>query len=103
MTTTIDANKPNEEKGDFNGPFPLADWLKDDAFSDVDLDTGIVYQAPSLADARTQVWLVNMNSHEEPDVVKHFWYKVTATACEEKDGVRATWVTDPRGDNEGLK
>jgi hypothetical protein len=103
LTTYVDATKPNAAKGVFTGPFPLPDWLRDDAFSNVKLDSGIVYEAPSLDDARTQVWLVNMNSHEEPDVVKNFWYKVTATACEEEDGIHATWVTDPRGENEGLK
>jgi len=93
---------PVAAKGDFTGKLPH--WVKDDAFSVVDLSTGIVYQATSVDDARSQAWLVNMNSHDATEGVKSFWYKVTATACEEnKDGTRDAWVTDPRGDNEGLK
>jgi hypothetical protein len=101
LTTTIDDTKPNDQKGKFTGPFPLENWIRDDAFSDIDLDTGIVYQPASLDYARTQAWLVNMNSHEPPGL-KQFWYKVTATACAKNDeGTHDTWVTDPRGDNEG--
>lgn len=92
---------PEAEKGDFTGNLP--DWVRDDAFSGVDLSTGIVYQATTLNDARTQELLVNMNSHNASEGVKSFWYKVTATACiENKDGTRDIWVSDPRGDNEGL-
>ena len=93
-------NDPEAVKGDFNGPFPLDDWLKYDAFPAVDLDDGIVYEAP-WDKAATQVFLDNLNSHDAADGIKSFWYRVTVTACEEDEGVRETWVTDPRGDNKG--
>ena len=75
-------------------------WLKDDAFPGAKTD-GEVYNVP-VDSARTQAWLVNMNSHVATGTPKPFWYKVTATACEQnKDGTRDTWITDPRADNEG--
>jgi hypothetical protein len=89
-------------KGDFGGPFPLDNWLKYDAFPAVDLDDGIVYEAP-WNKAATQVFLENLNSHKAGDGIKSFWYRVTVTDCDEYDeGMRYTWVTDPRGDNKGL-
>ena len=93
-------------KGDFTGPFPLPGWLKENAFPDIDLDTGIVYEAGSLNVARSQEWITNLNDHENPieeaDVIKSFWYRVTVTACNaNQDGTHTAWVSDPRGDNEG--
>lgn len=94
---------PDGSKGDFNKT-PLADWIKYDAFSAVNLANGIVYEAP-WDKAATQVFLENLNSHNAELGVLPFWYRVTVTACndEDGDGVHETWVTDPRGDNEGLK
>ena len=95
-------------KGDFNGPFPLPPWLQENAFPTLDLDTGIVYKAPSLDVARTQEWVTNLNNHANPeneeDVTNRFWYRVTVTACaENEEGTHTIWVSDPRGDNEGSK
>jgi hypothetical protein len=102
LTTTPMEGQELEDKGVFDGDLP--DWIKDKAFPDVNTETGVVYEA-SLDDALTQVWLINMNSHDFDDGLKRFWYKVTATACEDDDGdgVHETWVTDPRGENEGTK
>jgi hypothetical protein len=110
LTTELAAptpDKPNdkEEHGDFiadhsNPTFALEDWLKYDAFPAVDLKTGVVFEA-TYDKAATQVFLDNLNSHTSDDI-KHFWYRVTVTGCEEVDGVRPVWVSDPRGDNKGL-
>ena len=98
LTTLGVGGSDEADKGVFTGPFPLANWLKDDAFPNVDLDTGIVYEA-ALADAGTQAWLINLNSHATSAGVFSFWYRVTATDC----AIPANeWVTDPRGDNEGI-
>lgn len=99
LTATSAGKDTKDDKGDFDRTPPLPAWLKD-AFPAINLDTGIVFEA-SLDVARTQAWVLNLNNHEnqpgEPTVIKSFWYKVTVTAC---DG-SATWVSDPRGDNEG--
>jgi hypothetical protein len=105
VTATAADEGTNVSKGDFTGPFPLTGWLVENAFPAVDPDTGIIYEA-SFDVARTQESVTNMNDHdnstEDPDVVKSFWYRVTVTACaENKDRTRTTWVSDPRGDNEG--
>jgi hypothetical protein len=96
LTATGAGGDAQAVKGDFT-VFPLPPWVENDAFPKVNLNTGIVYQA-ALADARTQAWLINMNSHDA-GAIKSFWYKVTATDCANP---ATTWVTDPRGDNEGL-
>jgi hypothetical protein len=97
LTATGEGGDPQAVKGDFT-VFPLPPWVENDAFPNVVLGTGIVYQA-ALADARTQAWLINMNSHDASAGVFSFWYKVTATDCA---NLANTWVTDPRGDNEGI-
>ena len=104
--TATAANKGlNDSKGDFSGPFPLTGWLVDNAFPAVNPDTGIIHEA-SWDVAQTQVVVTNLNDHDnrtaDPDVVNKFWYRITVTACaENKDGTHSTWVSDPRGDNEG--
>lgn len=94
-------------KGDFNGPFPLPLWLKENAFEALDLDTGIIYSATSPEFARTREMVSNLNNHESlanaTEFTRSFWYRVTVTACAENDGVHAVWVSDPRGDNEGRR
>jgi hypothetical protein len=74
----------------------LPSWLKHRAFTTLDRETGIAFEA-SPANAGTQLFLTNLNSHKKESVDKQFWYKVTVKNC---DGSQ-TWVTDPRGDNEG--
>lgn len=93
---------PDGSKGDFTKT-PLAPWIKYDAFSAVILETGYVYDGP-WDKAATQVYLENLNSHNNADLGElPFWYRVTVTACEAgEDGKHQTWVTDPRGDNKGL-
>ena len=105
VTATAADEGPNDSKGDFTGPFPLKGWLVDNAFPTVNPDTGIIYEA-SRNVARTQVFVTNFNDHDnsinDPDVINSFWYRVTVTACaKNKDGTDRTWVSDPRGDNEG--
>ena len=97
---------PEASKGVFSDQFPLPLWLKENAFPALDRATGVVYEAASLNVARTQEWITNLNSHlnakDAADETKSFWYRVTVTACaESKDGNHVTWVSDPRGDNEG--
>ena len=107
--TTYGADDSNEaKKGVFIeslGEKKLHPWLKKYAFPSVDLNTGIVFEA-SVETANAMVWLNNQNSqsHEDEgdDDKLSFWYRVTVTACTKNDeGKHATWVTEPRGDNEG--
>jgi len=97
LTASSDGDDPEAVKGEFTGNLP--DWVKQDAFPDVDQVSGIVYEA-DWDKASTQAWLVNLNSHKAADGVFPFWYKVTASDCDEDS--ETTWVTDPRGDNEGI-
>jgi len=86
----------NASKGDYT-VFPLDAWIKSEAFSAVDLNTGIVYEKDVNA-AANQVWLLNQNANDPAAGEKTFWYKVTATDCNTPAN---TWVTDPRGRNGG--
>jgi hypothetical protein len=96
LSTTAEGSVTDGSKGDFSPP--LAAWIKNYAFADVDLYTGVVYEA-SVNVARSQAWLINLNSHDASEGEKEFWYRVTATACGDSP---TTWVTDPRGNNEGM-
>jgi hypothetical protein len=72
-------------------------WLKSDAFTELNLKTGVVYSADTDK-ANNRLTLINLNNSDYVSgQFKSFWYKVTVTSC---DGSK-TWVTDPRGDNEG--
>jgi len=95
---TAQAESDRHAKGDFTGG--VDPWIKNSAFNSVNQRTGIVYQA-TWKDGWTQVALTNLNKHDAAEGVKQFWYKVTVTACAGGEGEHATWVTDPRGDNEG--
>jgi len=86
------------DKGTFVGHLPLPAWIKENAFPSVDRSTGIAYQA-DLQQARTQVFLANMNNHDASEGTKTFWYQVTVTDCDDES---KQWVTDPRGDNKGM-
>jgi len=97
ITTTGMGGDSEAEKGDYDRTNPLPVWAKTEAFTNVNRNTGIVYHA-TKDNAFTQVLLVNLNSSNEADGEKHFWYRVTATDCETPAN---TWVSDPRGDNEG--
>ena len=102
---TTKAKDDNQEKGDFNRTLKLDPWIKTNAFKDVILKTGIVYEAGS-DEASNQTTLFNKNDHKhdiEGDKNElSFWYRVTVTSCPKKDHPSKTWTTDPRGDNEGL-
>jgi hypothetical protein len=95
LSTTGSSDDSNSVRDKGNFDVQLASWLKITAFSDVDSE-GIVYER-SKDDAKTWVQLINWNSQKIEEGEKQFWYKVTVTSC---DGLQ-TWVTDPRGDNEG--
>lgn len=98
LTATGIAKGADADTGVFAPPMnnPAQQWLKNEAFPSLDMTTGILYEA-TLANAGTQAWMLNMNSNPA-GIVKSFWYKVTATKCGDP---ATTWVTDPRGDNEG--
>ena len=88
-------------KGDFDRTLKLDPWVKN-AFSHVELDTGIVYEA-QWDEAWAQTTLFNLNNHKhEIEGVRSFWYRVTVKSCPKKEHPSETWVVDPRGDNEGL-
>jgi len=98
LTTTGENDLPDDEKGNYS-VYPDA-WLREDAFPAVQAD-GVVYEE-LLANARTQAWLVNLNSHDASDGAKQFWYRITAKACaKNSNGMYDVWITDPRGDNRG--
>lgn len=99
-TEELITNQDNEQHSKGNFSAKLEPWLKKNAFKSVDLDTGFIYKA-ALEDGWTQVVLQNLNNHDAKYGVKQFWYEVSVTSCEIKNGVRGKWVTDPRGDNEG--
>lgn len=102
VTATAAKGSATDDKGDFNGSASLPAWLKENAFPEIDLETGVIYAAESWKTARTQEWITNLNDHlspsNVPDIIHSFWYKITVTAC---DDTGTTWVSDPRGDNEG--
>jgi hypothetical protein len=98
LTTTGAGNK-----GVFNdglGWVQPDKWLKENAFPSVDLTTGIAYEATDLDQARSLVFLSNMNNHDASEGTKTFWYRVTVSDCD-ADSDEGPWVSDPRGDNEG--
>lgn len=97
ITTKGIGDDPEAVKGDYDRTNPLPLWVKTDAFTNVNRTNGIVYLA-TKDNAFTQALLVNLNSHNEADGERHFWYRVTATDCETPAN---QWVSDPRGDNEG--
>jgi hypothetical protein len=102
LTTQEHGDDP--DKGIFDGDSGWATpdkWLKENAFPSVDLTTGIAYEikpADIEEMARTRVFLTNMNDHDAKEGTKTFWYKITVSQCDGKDG---PWVSDPRGDNKG--
>jgi len=102
---TTKAMDDSQEKGDFNRTLKLDTWVKMNAFNDVDLDTGIVYDA-QWDEAWAQTTLFNLNNHkheiEGDENELSFWYRVTVTSCPKKNHPSKTWIADPRGDNEGL-
>lgn len=97
--TSMDGNSPEATKGDFDGS-ELPAWLKNEAFSSVNLKTGIAYEAIPASTGQSQVVLRNTNNHDFKEGPRQFWYKVTVSDCKDKD---VTWATDPRGDNEGTR
>ena len=103
LTTT--ALEDNQAKGNFDRTLKLDPWVKMNAFDDVDLATGIVYDA-LWDEAWAQTTLFNLNNHtheiEGDENELSFWYKVTVTSCPKENHPSKTWVVDPRGDNEGL-
>ena len=102
---TTKAKDDSQAKGDFNRDEKLDKWVQKNAFNDVDLETGIVYDA-QWDEAWAQTTLVNLNNHkheiEGDENELSFWYRVTITSCPKENHPSKTWTTDPRGDNEGL-
>lgn len=93
---TSQDNSTANSKGDFTGG--VDPWLAQ-AFKSIDRNTGVIYQAEPENEFRwPQVIVENKNNHEATDGVMRFWYKVTVTDCDDNE---RTWITDPRGDNEG--
>jgi hypothetical protein len=86
------------EKGDFSD-LPLPEWLQKEAFSGVDLDSGVLYSA-SIDQGLSQIWLLNANANDSAAGVRTFWYRVTAQNCTTPAN---TWVSDPRGENTGSR
>jgi hypothetical protein len=95
-TTELKTEEKNNKraKGDFTKE--VDSWLKK-AFSSVDMQTGIIYEEEWPL-GWTQVVVENLNSHDAKKGMKSFWYQVTVTDCVDE---KNTWITDPRGDNEG--
>ncbi len=89
-------------KGDFSGinaGNPLPDWVKDKAFPELELNTGIAYFEADVNDGLTNVKLTNLNHNKFSDGIKSVWYRVTVTHC--TDPTNKNWRADPRVDNRG--
>ena len=98
VTDRPSGSSGTSQKGDFSGPL-AGTWLKTYAFPQVDQNTGILYDVP-VNNGLTHLTLVNLNSHPQADGIKSFWYRVTVTDC---DDPTRSWVSDPRGDNQGSR
>jgi len=97
LSTTEDGAVDDGEKGDFAGG--VDPWLKQYAFPAVNQADGVIYDA-DIATGLSRVHLTNLNSHDAATGIETFWYQVTVTNCTD---ATKKWVTDPRGDNTGLK
>lgn len=89
-------------KGDFSGidaGNPLPDWVRDKAFPELELNTGIAYFEADVNDGLTNVKLTNLNHNKFSDGIKSVWYRVTVTHC--TDPTNKNWRSDPRVDNRG--
>ncbi len=97
--TDTDAGTGPSDKGDFTaGSYPLPDEIRDDAFPELDIDTGVVYQAADVESGLNRIKLSDINSHDATLGVQHLWYRVTVSRC--SDG--KIWVADPRLENDGM-
>jgi len=96
---------PGEEpsdKGDFeDSSYPLDEKFKTHGFPDIDINTGIVWEAGDDNPAASRVKIENRNSSDVDDPRGvDFWYQVTVEKCSESSN--RYWVTDPRGENDGM-
>jgi len=97
--TTTGAGDKGVFKGEAGWTQPEP-WVKVNAFPSVDLASGIAYEATELDQARSLVFLFNMNNHDASKGTRTFWYRVTVSECPGGVG-KGPWVSDPRGDNKG--
>jgi hypothetical protein len=86
------------EKGDFTSSYPLPEEIRDEAFPELTIADGVVYEASSLEFGLNEITISNINGHDASLGTVNFWYEVTVSRC--SDG--AVWATDPRGENEGM-
>ena len=96
VTDTPSTTNPTD-KGDFTGGLD-GSWLKKYAFPQADSE-GYIYKVSNKNKGLAEVTIVNMNSHPAAELGKSFWYRITVEDCDSG----ATWITDPRGDNQGRR
>ena len=97
LELTATGKDDEQQKGVFDLVERLPAWLKEQAFSNLNLDTGFV-EGGTGDKPSTQMIVTNLNRHKNENETLQFWYKLTVTNCEVPSN---KWVTDPRGDNEG--
>ena len=105
--SATDANPgtPPSDKGNFQviAPnYPLHQMFQDHGFTDIDLATGVVWEATNSNHATSRVEVKNLNSSANPNPQGvDFWYQVTVEECS-TDPDRY-WISDPRGENDGMQ
>lgn len=100
--TATDANPGSQpsSKGDFAaGSYPMLPMFKTDGFPELDITTGVVWAADADNPAISRIVVQNLNTSSNPDPAGvDFWYQVTVKNCSSD----RYWVSDPRGENEGM-
>ncbi|MDX2416700.1 MAG: hypothetical protein QNK19_04480 [Xanthomonadales bacterium] len=101
-TTDASPDKQLSDKGDFEPTsYPLDRMFRDDGFPEVDITTGVVYEATYANPGISRVEIKNLNtsSVDDPQGVD-YWYQVTVEKC--TNNPNKYWVSDPRGENDGM-
>ena len=100
--TATDANPGTQpsDKGDFTvASYPMPTMFQTDAFPELDITTGVVWAADADNPAISRIEIQNLNTSTNPDPQgENFWYQVTVKRCSSNK----YWVTDPRGENDGM-
>ena len=88
------------DKGDFSADsYPMPAMFETDGFPELDITTGVVWEANDDHSAISRVAIQNLNTSSNPDPQGvNFWYEVTVKKCSSD----TYWVTDPRGENDGM-
>lgn len=102
--TDADPGTLPSDKGDFTvspANYPLPGIFQTHGFPAINLNNGVVWEATSTNPATSRVEIENLNSsaNTNPQGVI-FWYQVSIEKC--SDDPNRYWISDPRGENEGM-